>query len=1464
MDGLQRISASVRQHQDQEASDLERAALERVHAKRLASKEAVLVHKPDGGWQLVRLRKLDGPSRQLLLSRVYRENEDEGLGFFARVRERLDRAGVPDRTVEIRFRNLRVRGTQVVKSKTDPGLLGRLKALGSGQPTRRRSWNIIDGVSGVLKPGRLTLLLGTPGSGRSVLMKALAGRLGHEKTLNVSADELAYNGQSLDTVVPQRTAAYISQLDSHYGELTVRQTLDFAARVQGGRRDLLEVLEERERELGIVPDPDIHSYMAALAASGKKSLAVDIMLRTLGLDMVADTLVGNHMVRGISGGQKKRVTSGEMLVGPSRVLFADEISTGLDSATTHDIVKALRTVARYTRDTQLVALLQPPPETLELFDDVMVLSSGKIIFHGPRELVLSFFEGLGFACPERKGVAEFLQEVSTLADQRRYWARDPSSYQFISAEEISEAFYSGTEAGRAVAAELAQPFPAAKGAGEDPALVKTRYGASLAQLTRACLRRGLWLLGGTKEMHIGRLVQTILMAFVVGTLFLQEDKGLQQGTDGQPDVPASISSANYFLGVILFTVFNFGVSAFPDSAMLVQALPVWYKHRDSHFYPAFCFALQAVVMRLPWMFAESWVWTLMVYFLVGFVTSARLLAFWAICFAMALFALTLFLACASLMRKIPTANALQATFVILFFCTCGFIISKEQIWGGYIGLYWSNPLAYFMNGLAVNEFTSSDWAAQVEVAPGQTTSIGELALTSRAFQTSYTYVWLAIFVWGLGSSVINFLATVFFLTHLEAPKDAVIVSEEAYAMQSFARSGTSTADLAALGEEGSGKASIGRASNNKAPVSVKVLQLADLEGQTGSEGSTHGGRCAGQSALPFKPLCMTFQDVRYSVPFPKDAPRDESNTGEGEHAGQLVLLKGITGSFRPGVLTALMGASGAGKTTLMDVLAGRKTGGVITGDIRVNGFPKEHRTFARVAGYVEQTDIHVPFTSVEEALQFSARLRLPSHISKDKAKTQCFVEEIMDLIELTPIKHAAVGLPGSGLSVEQRKRLTIAVELVANPSIVFMDEPTSGLDARGAGLVMRAVKATVSTGRTVVCTIHQPSLEIFEAFSELLLLKRGGEVIFNGPVGQDAAGLISYFSAIEGVPAIKPRINPANWMLEVTSPEAEKQTGLDFAQLYARSELAAAAAAMVEKHSTPPEGDAPLRLSELQVSSRWLQLRELLVRNTRELLRDFSYNGIRALITLVLAIVFATLFKGRGGTTEQYTDVLNISGAMYAASVFSSVLYCFMVQDSLVLRRSVYYREHTAGTYSVLPFWAAELLAEVPFVVANSMIYSIIVYFSVGFIADASKFFFFWLMVMLSMFALLSFGMSAVHITPGVEISNALSAFIFGLMQVIGGFMKPKPAIPKGWIWLYYMNPASYSLYGLTASQLGDVDSPTQVPGGGSVPVSEFVESYFGFKHSWIGYTALLLCVFIVVFRGIALLGLSKLNFQSR
>nr|TKW22292.1 hypothetical protein SEVIR_4G219402v2 [Setaria viridis] len=218
----------------------------------------------------------------------------------------------------------------------------------------------------------------------------------------------------MNDFVPQRTAAYVSQHDLHIGEMTVRETLAFSARCQGVGYfyDLLCDLLRREKEVNIKPDADLDAFMKAAALGGQEANVVaEYMLKILGLEVCADTMVGDEMFRGISGGQRKRVTAGEILVGSARALFMDEISNGLDSSTTFQIINSLRQAIHILGGTAVISLLQPAPETYNLFDDIILLSDGQIVYHGPREDVLDFFESMGFRCPDRKGVADFLQEV---------------------------------------------------------------------------------------------------------------------------------------------------------------------------------------------------------------------------------------------------------------------------------------------------------------------------------------------------------------------------------------------------------------------------------------------------------------------------------------------------------------------------------------------------------------------------------------------------------------------------------------------------------------------------------------------------------------------------------------------------------------------------------------------------------------------------------------------------------------------------------------------------------------------------------------------------------------------------------------------------------------------------------------------------------------------------------------------
>jgi len=279
----------------------------------------------------------------------------------------------------------------------------------------------------------------------------------------------------------------------------------------------------------------------------------------------------------------------------------------------------------------------------------------------------------------------------------------------------------------------------------------------------------------------------------------------------------------------------------------------------------------------------------------------------------------------------------------------------------------------------------------------------------------------------------------------------------------------------------------------------------------------------------------SFRDINYTIPY---------------EGGERKLLADVQGYVRPGKLTALMGASGAGKTTLLNTLAQRINFGTVTGEFLVDGRPLP-KSFQRATGFAEQMDIHEPTATVREALQFSALLRQPKEVPKEEKYAYC--ETIIDLLEMRDIAGAIIGTIGEGLNQEQRKRLTIGVELASKPELLmFLDEPTSGLDSGAAFNIVRFLRKLADAGQAILCTIHQPSAVLFEHFDELLLLKAGGRIAYHGPLGHDSKDLIQYFEE-NGGNKCPPDSNPAEYMLEVIGAGNPDYKGKDWGDVWANS-----------------------------------------------------------------------------------------------------------------------------------------------------------------------------------------------------------------------------------------------------------------------------------------------------------------------
>jgi ATP-binding cassette, subfamily G (WHITE), member 2, PDR len=263
------------------------------------------------------------------------------------------------------------------------------------------------------------------------------------------------------------------------------------------------------------------------------------------------------------------------------------------------------------------------------------------------------------------------------------------------------------------------------------------------------------------------------------------------------------------------------------------------------------------------------------------------------------------------------------------------------------------------------------------------------------------------------------------------------------------------------------------------------------------------------------------------------------------------LLDHVSGWVKPGTLTALMGVSGAGKTTLLDVLAQRTTTGVITGDMLVNGRPLD-QSFQRKTGYVQQQDLHLETTTVREALRFSATLRQPKHVSQQEKYD--YVEDVIKMLHMEDFSEAIVGNPGEGLNVEQRKLLTIGVELAAKPALLlFLDEPTSGLDSQSSWAIVAFLRKLADNGQAVLSTIHQPSAILFQEFDRLLFLAKGGRTVYFGDIGDNSRTLLDYFEG-HGGRQCGAEENPAEYMLETVGAGASGKSTQDWPTVWKESQ----------------------------------------------------------------------------------------------------------------------------------------------------------------------------------------------------------------------------------------------------------------------------------------------------------------------
>lgn len=428
------------------------------------------------------------------------------------------------------------------------------------------------------------------------------------------------------------------------------------------------------------------------------------------------------------------------------------------------------------------------------------------------------------------------------------------------------------------------------------------------------------------------------------------------------------------------------------------------------------------------------------------------------------------------------------------------------------------------------------------------------------------------------------------------------------------------------------------------------------------------------------------------------------------------ILHDVSFYLEPGSLCALMGPSGSGKSTLMDLLSDRTLVGESCGEILFNGAPRS-RWLSRDSAYVLQDDLHVGQLTVSESLLFAARVKLPEGTSMDAVKER--VQSLLDITGLSVVEHSIVGdSTHKGISGGQLKRLSIAVEIVAEPRLIFLDEPTSGLDSSIALDVMSAIRRITDHNRTCISTIHQPSPSVFAMFDTALLLSHGRLVYF-GP----AKAVVDYFSSsLLNYPYI-PGQNPAEFIIEVCegvikpvhrpeqplSPDELHACYRQSPLFYSPNMLAIQQLAVIAEVN---------EYSRLHATTKTTQFKMLMWRNGLSIIRDVE--AIKAAIakSVIVALLIGCVFYQQGVTTTPlfspqgvpYAEVTNISALLFFGMMHSQITNVEAI-PVICSRFWIFRREVDSFAYCVSPYWLSNCICALPMLFLSYIIFVVISFF---------------------------------------------------------------------------------------------------------------------------------------------------------
>ena len=444
-------------------------------------------------------------------------------------------------------------------------------------------------------------------------------------------------------------------------------------------------------------------------------------------------------------------------------------------------------------------------------------------------------------------------------------------------------------------------------------------------------------------------------------------------------------------------------------------------------------------------------------------------------------------------------------------------------------------------------------------------------------------------------------------------------------------------------------------------------------------------------------------------------------------------------------------------------------------------------------------DIHEPTATVREALQFSALLRQPREVPKQEKLDYC--ETIIDLLEMRPIAGATIGKIGEGLNQEQRKRLTIGVELASKPELLFfLDEPTSGLDSGAAFNIVRFLRKLADAGQAVLCTIHQPSAVLFEHFDELLLLKSGGRVVFHGPLGHDSRNLIEYFES-NGGSKCPPTANPAEYMLDTIGAGDPDYAGQDWGDVWEKSKMKQERSREIEEMINSRGNVEPTKsLKDDREYAMPLGTQTLAVvkRSFIAYWRTPNYVFGKMMLHIMTGLFNCFTFYKIGHKSVDYQNRLF---SVFMTLTISPPLIQQLQPVFIHSRQIFQWRENNAKIYSWFAWATAAVVVEIPYAIVCGGVYFNCWWWGVfGWDPSVSSFTsgFAFLMVILFELYYIGFGQAIAAFAPNELLASLLVPIFFLFVVSFCGVVVPPAQLPTFWReWMYWLTPFHYLLEAL-------------------------------------------------------------------